>query len=89
MKEVVRIALIKVLISPSRNFDCTKDCQTVPKGGSALIWRFQLLSFATLFTWLESAAMPRFVFGVDCAEPLPTNAAMASGGSITRFACCG
>ena len=48
-----------------------------------------MLSFSTLFTRLESAAMPRFVFGVDYAEPLPANAAMASGGSITRLACGG
>jgi hypothetical protein len=33
--------------------------------------------------------MPRFVFGVDGAEPLPTNAAMASGGRIAGLACCG
>jgi hypothetical protein len=46
----------------------------------------ELLSFTTFFTWFESAAMPRFVFGVDCAEPLPANAAMASGGSATRLA---
>ena len=31
--------------------------------------------------------MPRFVFVVDYAEPLPTNAAMAGGGSITWLAC--
>ena len=48
-----------------------------------------MLSFTTLFTRLESTAMPRFVFVVDYAEPLPTNAAMAGGGSITRLACGG
>jgi hypothetical protein len=58
-----------------------------PGSSSALSCQFQLLSFTTLFTWFESAAMPRFVFVVDYAEPLPTNAAMAGGGSITRLAC--
>jgi hypothetical protein len=38
---------------------------------SALSCQFQLLSFATLFTWLESAAMPRFIFGVDYANHFP------------------
>jgi hypothetical protein len=57
---------------------------------SALSSQFQkLLSFTTLFTGLENAAMPRFVFGVDFAEPLPTNATMASGGGIARLACGG
>ena len=51
--------------------------------------QFQLLSFTTLFTLLESAAMPHFVLGVDCAEPLPTNAAMARGGSSSRVECSG
>jgi hypothetical protein len=59
--------------------------ELAPREG-VLSCRFQLLSFTTLFTLFESAAMPRFVFGVDRAEPLLTNAAMARGGSITRLA---
>jgi hypothetical protein len=66
-----------------------EEIDRVEGARSALSCQFQLLSFTTLFTWLESTAMPRFVFGVECAEPLPTNAAMASGRSITRLACGG
>jgi hypothetical protein len=61
-----------------------------PVSSGALRWQFPNgYPFTTLFTWLESAAMPRFVFGVDYTEPLSTDAAMARGGSITGLACSG
>jgi len=79
--------IVEVTFTSMDQFSLGPQTDALSEG--ALSCRFQLLSFTTLFTLLESAAMPRFVFGVDSAEPLPTNAAMARGGSITRLACGG
>jgi len=46
-------------------FPTEKRLGNTPGSSGALSCQFQLLSFTTLFTWLESAAMPRFVFVVN------------------------